>query len=119
LEKNIILGTAGHIDHGKTSLVKALTGIETDRLKEEKERGITIELGFASLVLPNQQHIGIVDMPGHEKTILFNWSGHGLVDLAAYESYFRGKLSDHDLPQEQIDTALKDLEALPKPKQAT
>lgn len=56
---------------------------------------------------------------GKEKTILFNWSGHGLVDLAAYESYFRGKLSDYELPQEMIDTALKDIENLPKPKQAT
>ncbi|WP_300456767.1 TrpB-like pyridoxal phosphate-dependent enzyme [Desulfobacula sp.] len=56
---------------------------------------------------------------GKEKTILFNWSGHGLVDLAAYENYFRGKLADHDLPQEQIDAALKDLEPLPKPRQAT
>ncbi len=56
---------------------------------------------------------------GKEKTILFNWSGHGLVDLAAYENFFRGKLSDHKLPQSQIDVALKDLEPLPKPKQAT
>lgn len=56
---------------------------------------------------------------GKEKTILFNWSGHGLVDLAAYESYLRGDLSDHELPKEQIDAALKDLEPLPKPKQAT
>ncbi|MCP3876024.1 MAG: TrpB-like pyridoxal phosphate-dependent enzyme [Desulfobacteraceae bacterium] len=56
---------------------------------------------------------------GKEKTILFNWSGHGLVDLAAYESYFRGKLSDHELPQDVIDAALKDIEPLPKPKQAT
>ncbi|MCK5835943.1 MAG: TrpB-like pyridoxal phosphate-dependent enzyme [Desulfobacula sp.] len=55
---------------------------------------------------------------GKEKTILFNWSGHGLVDLAAYEAFFRGKLSDHELPQEQIDAALKDLAPLPKPKQA-
>ncbi len=55
---------------------------------------------------------------GKEKTILFNWSGHGLVDMGAYESYFRGKLSDHELPQEQIDAALKDLESLPKPRQA-
>jgi tryptophan synthase beta chain len=56
---------------------------------------------------------------GKEKTILFNWSGHGLVDLAAYENYFRGNLSDHDLPQEQIDAALKDIKTLPKPKQVT
>lgn len=79
--KNIILGTAGHIDHGKTSLVKALTGIETDRLKEEKERGITIELGFASLDLPNDRHIGIVDMPGHEKFVKNMVAGSSGIDL--------------------------------------
>jgi tryptophan synthase beta chain len=55
---------------------------------------------------------------GKEKVILFNWSGHGLVDLGAYESYMRGKLSDHDLPQNVIDTALKDIASLPKPRQA-
>ena len=55
---------------------------------------------------------------GKEKTILFNWSGHGLVDLAAYEAFFRGKLADHELPQEEIDAALKDLAPLPKPRQA-
>jgi len=81
LEKNIILGTAGHIDHGKTSLVKALTGIETDRLKEEKERGITIELGFASLDLPNRQQIGIVDMPGHEKFVKNMVAGSSGIDV--------------------------------------
>ena len=78
---NIILGTAGHIDHGKTSLVKALTGIETDRLKEEKERGITIELGFASLDLPNGRHIGIVDMPGHEKFVKNMVAGSSGIDV--------------------------------------
>ena len=83
MEKNIILGTAGHIDHGKTSLVKALTGIETDRLKEEKERGITIELGFASLDLPNGQHIGIVDMPGHEKFVKNMVAGSSGIDVVA------------------------------------
>ncbi len=67
--KQIILGTAGHIDHGKTSLIKALTGTNTDRLKEERERGITIELGFAALDLPSGLHLGIVDVPGHEKFI--------------------------------------------------
>lgn len=81
METNIILGTAGHIDHGKTSLVKALTGIETDRLKEEKERGITIELGFASLDLPNGQHIGIVDMPGHEKFVKNMVAGSSGIDI--------------------------------------
>jgi len=78
---NIILGTAGHIDHGKTSLVKALTGIETDRLKEEKERGITIELGFASLDLPSGRHIGIVDMPGHEKFVKNMVAGSSGIDV--------------------------------------
>ena len=76
--KQIILGTAGHIDHGKTSLVKAMTGIDTDRLKEEKERGITIELGFAHLELPSGQILGIVDVPGHEKFIdhMVIWEFH-------------------------------------------
>lgn len=83
MEQNIILGTAGHIDHGKTSLVKALTGVETDRLKEEKERGITIELGFASLDLPNGQHIGIVDMPGHEKFVKNMVAGSSGIDIVA------------------------------------
>ncbi|MDQ1269850.1 MAG: selenocysteine-specific elongation factor [Thermodesulfobacteriota bacterium] len=78
---NIILGTAGHIDHGKTSLVRALTGIETDRLKEEKERGITIELGFAYLDLPNGRHIGIVDMPGHEKFVKNMVAGASGIDV--------------------------------------
>ena len=67
--KTIILGTAGHIDHGKTALVKALTGIDTDRLKEEKERGITIELGFANLSLSSGQQVGVVDVPGHERFV--------------------------------------------------
>ncbi|HOJ51002.1 MAG TPA: selenocysteine-specific translation elongation factor [Syntrophales bacterium] len=67
--KHVILGTAGHVDHGKTALVKALTGIDTDRLKEEKERGITIDLGFAFLHLPSGKTIGIVDVPGHERFV--------------------------------------------------
>ncbi len=78
--KRIILGTAGHIDHGKTSLVKALTGIDCDRLKEEKQRGITIELGFASLALPGGQAVGIVDVPGHEKFIKNMVAGTGGID---------------------------------------
>lgn len=64
-----VIGTAGHIDHGKTSLVKALTGIDTDRLKEEKDRGITIELGFAHLRLPRHGVVGVVDVPGHERFV--------------------------------------------------
>jgi selenocysteine-specific elongation factor len=67
--KRVIIGTAGHIDHGKTALVKALTGVDCDRLREEKERGITIELGFAALDLDGGRRAGIVDVPGHEKFI--------------------------------------------------
>ena len=79
--KHLILGTAGHIDHGKTSLVKALTGIDTDRLKEEKARGITIELGFAHLELPGGIQFGIVDVPGHEKFVRAMVAGVGGMDL--------------------------------------
>jgi len=79
--KQIILGTAGHIDHGKTSLIKAITGTDTDRLKEEKERGITIELGFASLDLPGGQHLGIVDVPGHEKFVKNMVAGATGIDI--------------------------------------
>ena len=61
----VIIGTAGHVDHGKTELVKALTGVDTDRLEEEKRRGLTIDLGFAPLDLPNSGRVGIVDVPGH------------------------------------------------------
>ena len=81
--KQVILGTAGHIDHGKTTLIKALTGIDTDRLKEEKERGITIELGFAHLELPGGQLLGVVDVPGHEKFIKNMVAGATGIDLVA------------------------------------
>ncbi len=81
--KQIILGTAGHIDHGKTSLIKALTGTETDRLKEEKLRGITIELGFASMDLPSGQHLGIVDVPGHEKFVKNMVAGASGIDIVS------------------------------------
>ena len=79
--KQIILGTAGHIDHGKTSLIKALTGMYTDRLKEEKLRGITIELGFAAIDLPSGQHLGIVDVPGHEKFVKNMVAGATGIDM--------------------------------------
>jgi len=79
---NTIIGTAGHVDHGKTTLIKALTGIETDRLKEEKRRGITIELGFAYLILPNGEKVGIIDVPGHEKFVKNMLAGAGSMDLA-------------------------------------
>ena len=79
--RHLIVGTAGHIDHGKTTLVKALTGIDTDRLKEEKERGISIELGFASLALPDGSQAGIVDVPGHERFVKTMLAGVGGIDL--------------------------------------
>ncbi|NOQ45901.1 MAG: selenocysteine-specific translation elongation factor [Desulfobulbaceae bacterium] len=82
--REIILGTAGHVDHGKTSLIRALTGIETDRLKEEKERGITIELGFAYLDLPCGHRLGIVDVPGHEKFIRNMVAGAAGMDMVAF-----------------------------------
>lgn len=78
---NVIVGTAGHVDHGKTCLIKALTGIETDRLKEEKKRGITIELGFADMPNTYGQHIGIIDVPGHERFVRNMLAGIGGIDL--------------------------------------
>jgi len=79
--KHIVLGTAGHVDHGKTSLVRRITGYNTDRLKEEILRGITIELGFAPFVLPNGQRLGIVDVPGHERFVKNMLAGATGVDL--------------------------------------
>ena len=79
-----IIGTAGHIDHGKTSLLKALTGHDTDRLKEEKERGISIDLGFAYLDLPNGERAGIVDVPGHERFIRNMLAGAQGIDLVLF-----------------------------------
>ncbi|HOA65326.1 MAG TPA: selenocysteine-specific translation elongation factor, partial [Coprothermobacter proteolyticus] len=77
--KNVIIGTAGHIDHGKTTLIKALTGKDTDRLKEEKLRGMTTDLGFAYLDLPSGIRAGIIDVPGHEKFIKNMLAGaHGI-----------------------------------------
>lgn len=82
--KRFIIGTAGHIDHGKTTLVKALTGIETDRLKEEKQRGISIELGFAPFVLPGGQKAAIVDVPGHERFIRHMLAGAFGIDMVLF-----------------------------------
>src|SRR6266576_887559 len=79
--KSVIVGTAGHIDHGKTALVRALTGIETDRLEEEKRRGITIDLGFAHLQLTPQLRLGFVDVPGHERFVRNMLAGIGGIDL--------------------------------------
>lgn len=80
----MILGTAGHVDHGKTALVKALTGMDTDRLAEERRRGLTIELGFAPLTLPSGREASIVDVPGHEKFIPTMLSGCAGMDLVLF-----------------------------------
>jgi len=80
----LIIGTAGHIDHGKTALIKLLTGVDTDRLKEERERGITIELGFAALDLPGGEKLGVVDVPGHERFIRNMLAGAGGIDLILF-----------------------------------
>lgn len=79
--KYLVIGTAGHVDHGKTTLIKRLTGIDTDRLREEKERGISIELGFAYLDLPDGRRAGIVDVPGHERFVKHMLAGIGGIDL--------------------------------------
>src|SRR5580692_11150666 len=83
--KSIIVGTAAHIDHGKTALVKALTGIDADRLEEEKRRGITIDIGFAHLELPapdgGRIRLGFVDVPGHERFVRNMLAGVGGIDL--------------------------------------
>src|SRR5262249_22332335 len=91
-EKHFILATAGHVDHGKSALVKALTGIDPDRLPEEKARGITIDLGFAHLQLsaspstlnphPSTLSVGLVDVPGHEDFVRNMIAGVGSIDLA-------------------------------------
>ena len=82
--KHIIVGTAGHIDHGKTALVKALTGIDADRLEEEKRRGITIDLGFAHLDLTPTLRLGFVDVPGHERFVKNMLAGVGGIDLVLF-----------------------------------
>ena len=82
--KNLIIGTAGHVDHGKTALIGTLTGMETDRLKEERERGLSIELGFAYFDLPDNSRAGIVDVPGHEKFIRSMLSGAYGMDIVLF-----------------------------------
>src|SRR3954467_14802175 len=86
--KSVIVGTAGHIDHGKTALVKALSGIDADRLEEEKRRGITIDLGFAHLELPSPNgeklRLGFVDVPGHERFVRNMLAGVGGMDIVLF-----------------------------------
>jgi selenocysteine-specific elongation factor len=79
--KHLIIGTAGHVDHGKTALIRALTGAETDRLKEEQERGMSIDLGFASFRLPSGRLAGVIDVPGHERFLKNMLAGAGGIDL--------------------------------------
>src|SRR5690606_22475479 len=77
-----VIGTAGHVDHGKSALIEALTGIEPDRLREEQERGLTIELGFAWTALPSGREVSFVDVPGHVRFVRHMLAGIGAVDLA-------------------------------------
>src|SRR5216683_1915574 len=120
----MIIGTAGHIDHGKTSLVKALTGIDTDRLKEEKRRGITLELGFAHLELDDRSVAGVVDVPGHERFVKAMAAGAGVMPqtrehldicrllgvragvIAVTKSDLLGELGEEWLPLLQADIEL-------------
>src|SRR5581483_7492658 len=82
MQDDLVIGVAGHIDHGKTALVRALTGVDTDRLPEEKARGITIELGFASLTTAAGQTLAVVDVPGHERFVRAMVAGATGVDVA-------------------------------------
>ena len=77
-----VIGTAGHVDHGKSALVEALTGIHPDRLREERERGLTIELGFAWMTLPSGREVSVVDVPGHVRFVRHMLAGAGAIDLA-------------------------------------
>jgi len=101
----VIIGTAGHIDHGKTTLVRALTGIDTDRLKEERERGISIELGYAYVPLANGEMLGFVDVPGHEKLIHTMAAGASGIDFALLVV----AADDGVMPQTREHVAILDL----------
>lgn len=103
--KQLILGTAGHIDHGKTTLIKALTGIDTDRLEEEKKRGISIELGFAHLLLPSGQKLGVVDVPGHERFVKNMLAGATGIDIVLLVV----AADDSVMPQTEEHLAIVDL----------
>ncbi len=103
--KQLILGTAGHIDHGKTTLIKALTGIDTDRLEEEKKRGISIELGFASLELPSGQKLGVIDVPGHERFVKNMLAGATGIDIVMLVV----AADDSVMPQTEEHLAIVDL----------
>ena len=105
-----VVGTAGHVDHGKSTLVEALTGIDPDRLKEEKERGMTIDLGFAWLQLPGGNEVSIIDVPGHERFVNNMLAGVGGIDLRPRAE----RLRQASLPQvvglEEVRLGVEDLE---------
>lgn len=107
---SLVLGTAGHIDHGKSSLVKALTGTDPDRLAEEKARGITIELGFAQLALPSGRTMGVVDVPGHEKFVRQMVAGATGIDVVLLVV----AADDGVMPQTREHLAIIDLLGIPK-----
>ena len=88
----IVIGTAGHIDHGKSTLVTTLTGIDPDRLKEEQERGMTIDLGFARFQLPDGRRVGMIDVPGHERFIKNMLAGATGIDLVVGSDDEDGKI---------------------------
>src|SRR3990172_7115217 len=100
-----VIGTAGHVDHGKSVLVQALTGIDPDRLREEKERGMTIDLGFAWLTLPSGREVSLVDVPGHERFIKNMLAGAGGIDLALLV----GAADEGVMPQTREHLAILDL----------
>src|SRR5215207_6957406 len=106
----MILGTAGHIDHGKTTLVRALTGVDTDRLPEEKRRGITIELGFAPLELDGVGVVGVVDVPGHEAFVRTMVAGATGIDLALVVI----AADEGVMPQTREHLAILDLLGVPR-----
>ncbi len=101
----MIVGTAGHIDHGKTSLVKALTGVDADRLKEEKERGITLDLGYAYTPLPDGEVLGFIDVPGHEKLVHNMLAGATGIDFVLLVV----AADDGPMPQTREHLAILDL----------
>jgi len=107
---SLVLGTAGHIDHGKSALVKALTGTDPDRLPEEKERGVTIELGFARLDLPSGRSMGVVDVPGHERFVRQMVAGATGIDVVLLVV----AADDGVMPQTREHLAIIDLLGIPK-----
>src|SRR5256714_3704933 len=102
----LTLGTAGHVDHGKTALVAALTGVDTDRLPEEKARGLTIALGYAPLVLPSGRRLSVVDVPGHERFVRTMVAGASGID------FFLLAVAADDGPMPQTHEHLRVLRAL-------